>query len=360
MSSRRYRSTATVLLAVIAVIAVVWFLRISFAVSMPVAAAIYLAMLVAPVQRWIDRRVPGWLRWLGAVAGVLLIIFALIAFLGAIGLAGTLASEKLPQYGEQLRQSWERLTSWAGGHGVSLRGFATDGWRERLGDWLTRGVRSATAIVSGVVLILFLVLLILLEACRWQDKVRASLRQGRAAATLDTVLTVASKVRHYLLARTMLGAVTAVLEGVWLWVIGVELALVWAMLFFFLNYIPTLGSILAAIPPALVALLTLGPGRALAAIAGMFVIEQVMGNYVDPRFVGRQLSLSPLVVLIAVVFWGWIWGVAGALLAVPMTATLVVACAHVDALRPLALMLSGTNSEQELMERTSDRGSGES
>lgn len=84
-----------------------------------------------------------------------------------------------------------------------------------------------------------------------------------------------------------------------------------------------------------------------------------MGNFVDPRWVGRRLSLSPLVVLAAVVFWGWVWGVAGALLAVPMTAAVVVACAHVPSLAPLALLLSRTSSIEQMTRRTHSDGEGD-
>jgi AI-2 transport protein TqsA len=213
-------------------------------------------------------------------------------------------------------------------------------------------VRSTGAAVGGLILILFFVLLMLLEARRWREKIRAALKGSRAAATLDTAATVSEQVRKYLLAQTMVGAITAVLEGLWLWTIGVELAIVWGILFFFLNYIPTLGSILAGLPPALLAVLTLGPAHAMVAIAGIFVIEQIMGNFVDPRLVGRKLSISPLVLLVAVVFWGWVWGVPGALLAVPLTATIVVAFAHVPALRPIALLLSRSASEEELLRQT--------
>ena len=289
---------------------------------------------------------------------MLLILAALALIGGAVAVAVDLASEHVPQYAEKLRTQWQQFASWAGGHGLPVKGgVSADGaMRDRLVGWLTGGLRSAWAVLTLLVLVLFFVALMLLEAPRWCEKVEASMRGSRAHATLDTTASVASQVRQYLLVRTMLGAVTAVLNGLWLWAMGVDLALVWAMLFFVLNYIPTIGSIVAAVPPALVALAGLGPGRALVVIAGLLVIEQFMGNFVDPRWVGRRLSLSPLVVLVAVVFWGWVWGVAGALLAVPMTATIVVACAHVPSLRPLALLLSRTGSMEQMARRTHSDG----
>ena len=104
--------------------------------------------------------------------------------------------------------------------------------------------------------------------------------------------------------------------------------MVWALLTFALNYIPNLGSIVAVMPPSLMALVQHGPIRGLITLGGLAVIEQVIGNYVDPRMQGRRLQVSPVVVLVALVFWTWMWGVPVALLAVPMTVTLLAAAAH--------------------------------
>ena len=342
----------TALLALVATILVVHFLRAAYAVTVPVAAAAFVAMVVHPVYAWLRTHLPEKLRWTAGILVLLLVLSVVLLFAGAVGLAIGMAAEKAPEYAGKIQDLYGRLAGWASARGVNLEQLASGGPRERLNRWLTLGAQTTGSLLSGLVLVLFFVLLMLLEASRWREKVRSSLSGGPARATLDTVGTVSDKVRGYLLARTVLGSITAVLEGLWLWAAGVELALVWAMLFFLLNFIPTIGSVIAAIPPSLAALVTLGPGRALLAIGGMFVIEQVMGNFVDPKVVGQRLSLSPLVVLIAVVFWGWVWGVAGALLAAPMTAALVVALAHAPGLRSIALLLSSAGSEEELVRQT--------
>src|SRR5690606_4682895 len=133
---------------------------------------------------------------------------------------------------------------------------------------------------------------------------------------------------------------TAVMIAGWLLLVGMDLVFLWAILQFVLNYVPTLGSIVAGTFPAVYALVQFGAGKALLVIGGIVLIEQVMGNYVDPRLQGRTLDISPLVVLVSIVFWGWVWGVAGALLAVPLTATIMIVCAHIPALEPVALVLS--------------------
>jgi AI-2 transport protein TqsA len=132
----------------------------------------------------------------------------------------------------------------------------------------------------------------------------------------------------------------------------VALAFVWGFLHFLLNFVPNIGSIIAGGAATLFALSQLGLVWGLVVGAGLLVIEQTIGNFLDPKLQGRALEISPLVVLVAVVFWTWAWGPAGALLAMPLTVTLLVTCAHVPALRPVALLLSRTTDEQRLIERT--------
>ena len=350
------RRTLTVLLAVVAVVLVVRFLKDTHSVTMPLAAAAFVAMLVHPVQGWVAARLPAKHRWAGTAVAMLVVLAVLALFAGAIGLAVAMAADRAPQYAVRVQQAWQDFAGWASARGLPVRQMGGGGGGlDQAVQWLTRGVRSTTNSLALLVLVLFFVLLMLSELPRWGEKVRAGLAAGRAGAVLDTAAVTARRMRSYLLVRTAVGAITAAAEGLWLWLAGVDLALVWALLFFFLNYVPTVGSVVAAVPPALVALVTLGPGRAALAVGGIVVIEQVMGNFVDPKLVGRRLSLSPLVVMVAVVFWGWVWGVAGALLAVPMTATLVIAMAHSDRLRPIALLLSRSADERELQERTHAR-----
>jgi AI-2 transport protein TqsA len=136
----------------------------------------------------------------------------------------------------------------------------------------------------------------------------------------------------------------------WLYLFDVRLLPVWAILTLLLSFIPNLGSVLSGVLPTLYALVTKDFQTALLIGAGLFAIEQVVGNFIDPRLQGRQIAISPLVVLAAILIWGWIWGVAGALLAVPMTIAIMVACAQVPALRPLALILSDQTEEDELLD----------
>jgi AI-2 transport protein TqsA len=186
----------------------------------------------------------------------------------------------------------------------------------------------------------------LIEGPVWREKARALSRRPAEGEVADAVGEIAEKLRKYLWTRTVIGVLTALLYVGWLWAFGVDLLFVWGLLAFLLNYIPTLGSLLAGLAPIAYALLTRDLGTAAFAGAGILAIEQVMGNYVDPRMQGRQVSISPLVVLIVLLFWGWIWGVAGAVLAVPITIALLIVSSHVPPLRPLAVILHDESEER--------------
>ena len=208
------------------------------------------------------------------------------------------------------------------------------------------------AIVSALVVIFFLTLLILIESGDWRKKIASITHRRNEWRLTESAEVIAQKVRAYLLIRAVLGLITAALYGLWLWFFGVGLILVWAILTFLLNFVPTVGSIIAGLLPTVYAFVTLDFGTAVGVGIGLLLIEQVMGNFVDPKVAGSRVAASPLVVLVALLVWSWIWGVPGALLAVPVTVSLIVLGAHVPVLRPWALLLSDRTDMAGLKDAT--------
>ena len=349
-----------VLVAILLGIITAYALKITYSVSMPLALAFFLAAAVHPVQAGLAARLPPGLRGLGLLAALAVVVLALAALVGAVWLAGELVAPKMPEYADQLRQQWQSLKGWARQVGLPLPMAGGDAEAEQstngnLIETLTGTLQDfASSFVSFLVLLvltLFFMLLMLGEAHRWGEKAVNALPGGAGLKAVDVVRTVAFKVRRFLLVRTVASLISGVVAGVWLWLVGVDLALVWGLLFFVLNYIPNIGSVIAAIPPTLVALLQLGPAWAAVAVAGLVANEQIIGNYVDPKLQGRNLDVSPLVILVSVIFWGWVWGIVGALIAVPMTVTLLIAFSRTEALRPLALLLSSSPDFEQMDQR---------
>jgi AI-2 transport protein TqsA len=201
---------------------------------------------------------------------------------------------------------------------------------------------------TGTILVLFLVLLAVTEADVWHNKVGALATPREASDWYSVFDTLAVTLRQFIFVRAVVGMITAAAYTLWLWPFGIDLLLVWAILTFLLNFIPNLGSLLSGVLPTVYAFFTLDFGTAMLLGAGLIVIEQVLGNWVDPRMQGRRVALSPLVILIAVLFWGALWGVAGAFLGTPMTLSIMIIANNIPALRPVALMLSNECTHDDL------------
>ena len=368
------------LLAAIATILVGWALHATATVAVPVAFSVFMALLVAPLDRRVKRAVPDKVSWLGHAAAMGAILVALLIFVGMIWVAAQQVVERfpmpgndgdlLPEFGGELEggsgSSGAESSSGSGtssGNGdaasasgeTSTAGTFIDRLREtfsgagdslasRVREWAsgmaTDVLRAAGTTLFATVLVFFLTLIMLIEGPKWRQKMVNVLEGPARGKAVECIDVISDLLCRYLIARTVLGAVTAALYVGWLWIFGIDLLVAWALLAFLLNYIPTVGSLVAGVLPVAYAFVQKDLGTAFAVGAGIFVIEQIMGNYVDPRVQGRQVSLSSLVVLIALLFWGWTWGIAGAILAVPVTITAMIVCAHVRALRPFALMLS--------------------
>ena len=155
------------------------------------------------------------------------------------------------------------------------------------------------------------------------------------------------------------GLGTGIAIGVWLAVIGVDYAMLWGLLAFLLNYVPNIGSIIAAVPTVLFAAVQLGPGAALWSAAGYLVVNVVVGSVVEPRFMGRGLGLSTLVVFLSLVFWGWVLGPVGMFLSVPLTMMIKIALDSRPDTHWIAVLLGPEGAaEEELAARGSEPDAG--
>ena len=360
-------SVRTWFLGITLALAVAWALRQTIWITLPLAISFFVALAVWPICIRVQAALPKRLGFLGYVAAMATILVLLGLFFGAVWYAAHRIIADFPRYADEFRGLWGSVSGWANGLGLPVAvpgpppegggaGAAEAGGSDTALDPVTGfalgTINSAWQIVSSIILIFFFVLLMLIEAPTWRAKLGSAFGSSRKEVWLDSVSAVAQRFRLYLVLRTVIGLVTGALYWGWLSLLGVDFALLWGLLAFLLNFIPTLGSFIVFGLASIFALLQQELQTALIAAAGLFVIEQVMGNVVEPRWQGRRLSISPLVVLVALLIWGWIWGVVGTLVAVPITVLIIIAFAHVPALRPVALMLSDAESMEGLGEAT--------
>jgi predicted PurR-regulated permease PerM len=162
-----------------------------------------------------------------------------------------------------------------------------------------------------------------------------------AAPILDSIKQINQSVQEYLGLKTLISFLTGALVTIVLIIAGVDFALLWGVLTFILNFIPTIGSIIATVPPITITLFQSGSiTKTIIIIILLLCIQFVVGSVLEPRLMGRGLNLSPLVVLFSLIFWGWLWGIPGMLLSIPLTAAIRIAMEQIDATKTVAALIS--------------------
>jgi predicted PurR-regulated permease PerM len=284
--------------------------------------AAFLAVICAAPVFWLERRrVP---RGLAA----LLVVGALLGFLITMGglIAASLRdfSDNLPTYQQRLGEQQQAVFSALERIGVELpkEGLMShlDGGKVMaLAASLLKGLGGG--ITHGAVT-LFFVIFILVEAGSFPVKLHAAL--GDAQPHLAKFHALAGSIRRYLAIKTWISLASGVVIFVWVWLFGLNYALLWGLLAFLLSYIPTVGAIIASVPAILLALVELGFGKAAVLAAGIVAFNLILGKAIEPRFMGHGLGLSPLAVLVSLFGWGWVLGPVGLFLSVPLTLTLKI------------------------------------
>lgn len=337
--SRPSGVTTVVTLAAIVVVAAG--LRAAGAVLLPMLTASFVATVSAPLLSMLESA--RWPRPMAVVATVVadVSVLALLGFLVGSSVAGF--HEAMPRYRDALAALADALASGLSRRGVPIEPDDLD----VLGDpsWVLETVgnlaRELTEVVSNTVLVMLLVVFLLFELRPLRRKLAILL--GRPPRFLPGLAEAAARVQRYLVVKTLLSVAAGLAFGGWLATLGVDFPVLWGLVAFLTNYIPTIGPTIATIPPVVVALLTLGPGTALAAGAGCLAINVVVGNVLEPRLMGGALGLSTLVVFASMLFWGWLWGPVGALLAVPLTMLLRDALSISEETRWIAVLLGSAD-----------------
>ena len=222
-------------------------------------------------------------------------------------------------------------------------------------DWRTMfDVSSITSILGtslgttfsflgNVILVMLYMFFILAASGEMGTKLRAGFKEEYSEKIAVIIERIDEQVRQYILTKTLISLATGAMTTLILWIFGVDFALFWGFLAFLLNYIPNVGSLLAEIFPVLLAFLQFDSFITPLIILVLLVGTQtVIGNVVEPKLMAFSLNLSPLVILVALIFWGWLWGITGMIIAVPMTAILKIIFENIDELAPLARLMGGS------------------
>jgi len=344
-SSRGFGSQSLLTLA--ALVIIVAGLRQADTLLPPFLVAVLMSVLVAPVVLWLEeRRVPAPL----AVTIALVFVFAALVGFGALlttAFAGY--EEALPGYRSAMAERTTSGLAWAREHGVEIESsqIAAILHPERFLELSMNFLGGLVGAASNTALVLLTMMFVLLEATTFPKKIRIAIDDP--GDDLGQWKSMLLEIQRYLAIKTIVSLITGATATLLLWALGVDFPLLWGMVAFLLNYIPTVGSIIASIPAVITAVIQPDLGIGVAALVGFgyVVINTVFGSIIEPQLMGRRLGLSPLVVFVSLAFWLWVWGPMGGLLSVPLTIVVRLVLERSEELHWVSVLL-GSSSEPEV------------
>jgi predicted PurR-regulated permease PerM len=303
----------------------------------PFLLAVFLAILLAPPFLGMKRKgMPG------AVA-----IIVMILGLGVLGvLAVTILrtsldqfAGSLPIYEANLKTQLDAVWQWLETRGIDAPNefVATYLNPQFVMSYAGHTAKALSGILGQALLIFIVVAFMLVETSGLHRKLHAI--PAVSEESLEALEQNFKDVRRYVSLKSVISLFTGALVTIWLWILGIDNALFMGLLAFFLNFVPTIGSFIAAIPGVLLGFILLGPTMAAVTAIGYIVINVGISNVIEPRFMAQSLGISPLVIVVSLVFWGWLLGPVGMLLSVPLTMTVKLGLESGSATKSIAVLL---------------------
>jgi len=361
------RDIGVVFLGILTLVAMGFVLKVAKGVVVPLVIAWLLSYILGPVvNAMARRRIPTPV----AVFAVMLLLIG-VCVLAGFFLHGRISAfaEAAPRYSERTKEIIALVSEklkLSGGTREQEGAVEEEGegpaaeeaeapeedneWAKRVGAWAVTVSTSWAVKVSGslfafltnfILVVIFLVFL-LLGKPYFPYKMRKAFSEEEADRVGKVVGGISAQIGRYLAVQFTISLLTGVLVWLALEIIGVDFAVTWGALAFFLNFIPNIGSIIASVLPVVLALVQYYPNLWYAAITFgcLFLIQMGIGNVLSPKIMGDRLNLSPVVILFSLLFWGWLWGIVGALLSVPIAVAIKIVCENVEPLHTVAVMMS--------------------
>lgn len=324
------------LLAAGAVVVVAAAARALSAVLVPFLVALLLAAVMRPAVVWCEKRgIPQWI----AIPGMLVVTAAVLVGVGSIltETARQLQAE-LPAYVDRFGALSQNSLDWLHDHGIMIPEASFVGVldADRFMNVAGGALRGVANVMSTTFLVIILTVFLLIEARGFNEKLAAIWPEATQRLQASGVV---REIQRYLGLKSIMSLATGALVTAWVAWMGLDFPFFWGLIAFLFNYVPTVGSIIAAIPAMLLALVQLDVGATFMVGVGYLAVNTVIGNFIDPNVLGRGLSLSPLVVILSILFWGWMLGIVGLLLAPVLTMVLRISAENISGLQWLAVLL---------------------
>ena len=343
---RRFDSSQAVffLLAIITVILFSAVLKITAAVVVPFVVSVLLAIVISPLVGFLEKfRIPRII----SVLLVLLLLIGCLAFMGMILFnSGRTILTLYPRYEARLREIYVFIARFFELPYDEHLSFFDNIWgqvgiRNRLRVMTLSFSNGFLFFLSNAFMVALFMAFLLFEAVFLREKLNRAFKGTRVGQIKKISSDLMTQIAHYLSIKFILSLITGVIVGVGLKIIGVEFALLWGVIQFVLNFIPNVGSIAIGVIVSLFSLIQFWPAPmpVIATALLMLSTNVIIGSIMEPKIMGDSLGLSPLIVLVSLLLWGWLWGFAGLILAVPMTAIIKIACENFPMLEPISIIM---------------------
>ncbi len=310
------------------------------AVFAPLTLAVFIIALVWPLQRWLQARIPA---LLALAVTMTMTILVMVAFASLVVWGFGHVGRSVIADSGRYQAIYDAAVAWLDSRGISIAGL----WAEHFNvGWLLRSAQQITGRVNTTlsfwIITLVYVILGLMEIEDAERKARAFLKPESAKLLVSASADTARKFQKYMVVRTQMSVATGVLVSAFAFATGLQFAVEWGVIAFALNYIPFIGPFIATLFPTLLAIAQFATWEAaLGVFVCLNIIQFVIGSYVEPRVSGNVLAVSPSVVLFAVFFWTFLWGLYGSFIGVPIVIAALTFCEHAPSTRWIADLLGG-------------------
>ncbi len=323
------------LLSVLVITAMCYVLREAHQVILPLIIAWLLSYILGPVVTFMTRRrIPA-----GVAVTFVLLLLMVVGYLAGLFVIARIQVfwTAFPGYQDRVMALLREMTeTWD----LPFDPLVGIDWGNKLTGWMAGAGRWAITFTMQLTMVIIYLVFLLLGKPFFNYKLRAAFDQSQAERIASVLGAISTQIGAYLSLQLLISAATGVFVWLGLTLFDVDFAVTWGLLAFLLNFIPTVGSIVASIPPLLITFVQFESLWPLLGVGLMLLaIQMTMGNFISPKLLGERLNLSPVVVLLSLVFWGWLLGIIGALLSVPIASTIKIVCENFAPLRPISIMM---------------------
>ncbi len=332
------------LLVMAAVVIVLAGIKLSSAIVVPFLLSLFLATILSPLFLWLKK------LGLGDIFSLIIIVFLLTLMITSmvilVGSSVQDFTENIPFYETKLKSDLGQLLETVNSWGVHipkediLNLFQTDSIMRYIGSTL----KSLGSILTNSFMIILTIIFMLLEISQFSVKLNQT-----NANSLKQFTEISDNIKHYILLKALTSAATGIIITVILKITGIHYAVLWGLLAFLLNFIPNIGSIIAAVPAVLMAIIQYNFGTATMVIIAYLVVNTLIGSIIEPRILGKGLGLSTLIVFLSLIFWGWLLGPVGMLLSVPLTIMIKIALDTKEETKWIATLLGSVNDTRKIV-----------